>query len=364
MNIKDLTLEEKVGQMFMFGTNSKDVDCLYNLISKYKIGGVILYKNNYSSYEELINIIKNLKKANQNNKIPLFIAIDQEGGRVNRLPKEVVNIKNIYDLSLLNDIKVIEDSADVISKLLIKSGINMNFAPVLDIYNETDSNVLYKRCFSKDVDVVSEYGVKYMKKVQSNKVIPVVKHFPGHGASSKDSHFAIPYVKNSKEVLEKHIVPFECAIANGADAIMVSHLVIKKITNGLPASLSRKFINDYLRKKYNYEGLIITDDIRMGAVRLLYGFIALNKAIVSGSDIILYKYHNGDEKVINETVAKIKKGKIDFEVIDRSVDRILKIKNKYNINDNIDLKGCNLPDINKKIRDINKKYEEGVVSDK
>lgn len=201
MNIENLSLEEKIGQMFMFGVKSNNIDILVKLIKEYKIGGVILYKNNYSSYDELITVIKKLKDANKDNKIPLFISIDQEGGRVNRMPKEIVNMKNIYDLSSLNDDKLIIDSADILSKLLVGIGINMNFAPVLDIYNGTDSNVLYKRCFSTDVDIVSKYGLKYMKKMQSNNLISVIKHFPGHGISEKDSHFLIPYVKIVKNYL-------------------------------------------------------------------------------------------------------------------------------------------------------------------
>lgn len=363
MNIDNLSLEEKVGQMFMFGVNSNNIDCLYKLIKNYKIGGVILYKNNYSSYEELIDVIKKLKEANKDNKIPLFISIDQEGGRVNRMPKEIVNIKNIYDLSSLGNIRLIEDSADVLSELLVNSGINMNFAPVLDIYNGTDSNVLYKRCFSDDVDIVSKFGVKYMKKMKSNNLISAIKHFPGHGASSKDSHFLVPYVKDSNEIFNKHIIPFENAIKNGCDAIMVSHLVIKGITNGLPASISRDFINKYLREKYNYEGLIITDDIKMGAVDLIYKFVALDNAIVSGSDVILCKYHSNGEKVINKVVDKVKNNKIDVSFINKAVDRILKIKSKYKITDDIDYDICDINKINKKINDINSKYEMSVSNE-
>jgi len=358
MNINKLSLEEKIGQMCMVGINSKNIDPLYKLIEENKIGGVILYKNNYSSYEELINIIKFLKSANKNNKIPLFISIDQEGGKVNRMPKELVNIKNIYDLSSLNDIKIINDSAIITSKMLIESGINMNFAPVLDIYDNSNSNVLFKRCFSTNKEVVSKYGISYMKHMQNSNLIPVIKHFPGHGASARDSHFFVPFVKNSKEILEKHIIPFENAIKKGADAIMVGHLVIKNLTKGLPASISKEFINNYLRKKYNYEGLIITDDIKMGSINLIYKFVAYTKAFSSGSDIILFKYNKGDEKNINKIIDKVNKNKINISDIDKSVERILKIKEKYNINDNIDFTGCDIDKINKEINKINSKYEE------
>jgi len=363
MNIDNLSLEEKIGQMCMVGINSENIDCLYELIKNNKIGGVILYKKNYSSYEDLLNVIKKLKDANKNNKIPLFISIDQEGGRVNRMPKELVNVKNVFDLSSLNDTKLIRRSADITTKMLFESGINMNFAPVLDIYNESNSNVLYKRCFSNNVDLVSKYGPLYMKQMQRGGVIPVVKHFPGHGSSVRDSHFFIPYVKNYEEILNKHIIPYENAISNGCDAIMVGHIVIKKLTDRLPASISKGFIENYLRKRYNYDGLIITDDIKMGSVSLLYKFSAFNKAFSSGSDIILFKYNNGDEKVINRIVDKVKKGSIDILGINKSVDRILRIKSKYKINDK-DFSGCNINEINKEINSINKACEEGVVDGK
>jgi len=364
MDINKLSLEEKIGQMMMVGINSSNIDCLYKLIKENKVGGVILYKNNYSSYEELLNTVKKLKSANKNNVIPLFVSIDQEGGRVNRMPKELSNVKNIYDLVSLDNIKLIRESADVTSRMLVESGINMNFAPVLDIDNNSNSNVLFKRCFSDNVDLVSKYGVCYMKQMQHNNLISVVKHFPGHGSSVRDSHFFVPYVKKYDEILNRHIIPFEKAIANGCDAIMVGHLVIKNLTNGLPASISREFINNYLREKYNYDGLIITDDIKMGSVNLVYKFVAFEKAFSSGSDIVLFKYKKSDKKLINKIVDKVKTGDINISDINKSVDRILKMKKKYKINDNIDFYGCDIERINKEINKINSIYDEGVGYEK
>ena len=254
----ELSIREKIGQMLMFGVNSKNIDCICELIRDYAIGGVILYRDNYSSYEEMLLVIKKLKESNKYNKIPLFIAIDQEGGRVNRMPLEVNNIKSIWDLSKLNDLNVLNSSADIISEMLIKSGINMNFSPVLDIYNDTENKVLYKRCFSNNVDVVSEYGISYMNRFKKNGIISVVKHFPGHGASNGDSHFLWPYIHNYKNVLNKHIIPFEKAINSECDAIMVGHLIIRKLTGIYPASLSKFFVKNYLRDMCNYDGVVFT----------------------------------------------------------------------------------------------------------
>lgn len=364
MDIKDLSLEEKIGQMLMFGVNSKNIDCLFELIRNNKIGGVILYKNNYSNYSEMLNVIKKLKEANKANRIPLFISIDQEGGRVNRMPSDFENIKNVCDLSKTNNIELIKRNGYITSKMLYDMGINMNFAPVLDIYNNSNNNVLDRRCFSDNVEIVSEYGVAYMSECKKNNVISVVKHFPGHGSSNKDSHVIIPYIRNSSEILNKHIIPFEKAIENGCDAIMVGHMVIRKMTFGLPASISKKFISEYLRERYNYDGLVITDDIRMMAVSTLYRFVSLKNAFLSGSDVILFKYRNNDEKIIKKIVNMVNDNILDINSINNSVERILKIKNKYHITDCVDHLGCNVDEINSEILDINNIYSRSVKYEK
>lgn len=355
MEVNDLSLEEKVAQMFMFGINDSNTDGILNLIKNNKIGGVILYKKNYNTYEEMLNLVKKLKDANSSNKIPLFIAIDEEGGRVNRLPKEFINIKSIYQTSQLNDKNLIKEHAKIISDILVSSGINMNFSPVLDIYNDSGSNVLVSRCFSNNKDVVADFGVEYMKTMQNNNLIPVVKHFPGHGCTKKDSHIFLPLVVDYKEILIKHIKPFEYAIKNDCDAIMVSHIVIRKLTKLLPTSLSKTFIKKYLREEYNYDNLVITDDIRMHPVNLLYKFISLRKAFSGENDIVLFKYRENDAQTINKVIEMVRKNKISEEKINDSVSRILRIKEKYNINNNIDIVGCNIIETNKAIQELNDK---------
>ena len=141
-------------------------------------------------------------------------------------------------------------------------------------------------------------------------------------------------------------------------------IVSVKHTFILPASISKEFIQNYLRKKYNYNGLIITDDIKMGSVSLFYRFVAFVKAFSSGSDIILFKYNNGDEKIIEKIKDKIQKEKISISEINKSVERIIKIKKKYQINDNTSFLGCNVEEINKEIDRINKEYEKRSKNEK
>ena len=351
--LEKLTLEEKIGQMFMFGINSSNTEGILELIKNKQIGGVILYKKNYSSYSEMLTLINKLKDANKENKIPLFVAVDEEGGRVNRMPSEIKNLKSINKFSKLEDKKLIKKHSEIISKMLYNTGINMNFAPDLDIDNNSSSKVIKDRCFSDNVDIVKEYGILYIKEMQKNNVISIIKHFPGHGITKKDSHILLPYTFNYKEVLNKHILPFKEAIDNGCDGIMISHIVIRKLTQGLPSSLSKKLIKEYLREKLHYDNLVITDDIRMKPVNLLYKSVSLKKAFISGADIILFKYRKDDYKVINKVIKMVKTAKIKEEDIDKSVARILRIKEKYNISDKKKINGCNIEELNKQIEELN-----------
>lgn len=164
--LEKLTLEEKIGQMFMFGINSSNTEGILELIKNNQIGGVILYKKNYSSYSEMLTLINKLKNANKGNKIPLFVAVDEEGGRVNRMPSEIKNLKSINKFSKLEDKKLIKKHSEIISKMLYNTGINMNFAPDLDIDNNSSSKVIKDRCFSDNVDIVKEYGILYMEELQ------------------------------------------------------------------------------------------------------------------------------------------------------------------------------------------------------
>ena len=353
MNIKKLSIKEKIGQKFIFGVNSHNIDNIIDLIKNYYIGGVILYKKNYDNYEEMLSVIKRLKEANKNNKIPLFISIDQEGGRVNRMPSEFHNLKNVYEMSKKNADLIIAN-ANITGKMLRQMGINMNFAPVMDMCDNDKSKVLYNRCFYGNIDDVTGIGMNYVKGLNDNKVISVIKHFPGHGISKMDSHFIIPYVHNYKNVLEKHILPFEKVIKEGIDALMVGHLVISGMTGGMPASISNKFIKEYLRDRYNYDGLIITDEINMLASNPFYRFNYVKKAFLSGSDIILIKIKNKGSNIIDKCMNIINNNEEYIKLLDDSVDRIIKLKKKYNISDDINYEECNIEEINKEIDKINK----------
>lgn len=203
----------------------------------------------------------------------MFIAIDQEGGRVNRMPKELKNLPAANKVANKKDIELVKNTAQITAKILYESGFNMNFAPVMDIKRFSENHVVGDRAFGENKDDVSKYAIEYMKQLQQNNIISVIKHFPGHGATKKDSHFSLPIInKKISELQNDDMIPFKNAIDEGADAILIGHLVIKNVTGIYPASLSRKFIYKYLRKGYRYnKDYCLTDDLKMRAIRLIYG---------------------------------------------------------------------------------------------
>lgn len=356
MELKDLSIQEKIGQMLMIGMDTNYMtERIKLMITKYKIGGIILYRKNFNTYEDMLALIKQLKDLNKENKIPLWIAIDQEGGRVNRMPKEILNLPAANKIALKGGIEAAEKSAEIIGKLLKQSGYHINFAPVLDIKRFKDSHAIGDRCYGKTKEEVADYGIAFMKKLQEQGILSVVKHFPGHGATKKDSHYFLPMIKERIEYLENEdMYPFQQAIKNGAEAILIGHLLLRNVTGIFPASLSKKFITKYLRKKYRYNGLIITDDLKMRAIRLWYGAeFAVRKAFEVGNDVIVFRFSQEEERKAIDTVMKqVKAGNLKEARINRSVRRIIRMKEKYGLFEETEAKGIDIDKINEEIRSM------------
>ena len=358
VDIKELTIEEKIGQMIIVGIDSTYItERTKKLILDYKIGGVILYRKNFKTYQDLLNLVKELKLLNKNNKIPLFISIDQEGGRVNRMPKEILNLPAAYKIARTRNIEIVRKSARITGRLLRESGFSMDFSPVLDIKRFNETHAIGDRCYGENMEDVIKYGIPVMEELKRSGIISVVKHFPGHGSTIRDSHFMLPTVKIPYKKLEKEdMAVFEKAIKMGADAILVGHLRIRNKTGIYPASLSRKFIIRNLRGKYRFKGLIISDDLKMRAIRFTYGAIlATRKAFEAGNDIIIFRFNQKEEEnVINEIINLTKKNKIKVHRVNRSVKRVIEMKEKYNVSDDDIFKGIDVNSINSEIEYIRK----------
>jgi beta-N-acetylhexosaminidase len=236
----------------------------------------------------------------------------------------------------LNNSALSNKVGSIIGQELRAFGFNLDFAPVLDINSNPKNPVIGDRSFGSNANVVSRLGVETMKGLQSQNVISVVKHFPGHGDTSVDSLVGLPKVNHDIERLKSfELVPFASAIENGTDAVMIAHILLPKIDASNPASFSKAVISDILRTDMGFDGVVITDDFTMGAIMKNYDIgKAAVKSIQAGSDIVLVCHGYGNqEAVIKALQDAANSGAISEDRINRSVYRILKLKNKYNISD-------------------------------
>lgn len=349
-----MTLEEKIGQLIVVGLDGYSMDDnAREMIDKYNVGGFILYKKNIENVEQLVNLINSLKAVNSGNEIPLFISVDEEGGQITRLPGEIKKLPASGKLGEIGDEKLSFEIGRLLGYELNAFGFNMNFAPVLDINSNPQNPVIGERAFGSDEEVVSRLGIQTMKGIQSEGVISVVKHFPGHGDTSVDSHVGLPRVDHGLDRLKEfELIPFAHAIENGADAVMVAHILFPQIDSDNPATLSKTIITDILKKDMGFEGVVVTDDMTMGAIVENYAIgEAVVKSILAGSDIVLvcHGYENGIQAITAVRDA-VKEGLISEDRIDESVYKVLKLKKKYNLNDEpVELP--NIEELNKKIDD-------------
>ncbi|MPN25095.1 Beta-hexosaminidase [bioreactor metagenome] len=230
----------------------------------------------------------------------------------------------------------------------------MNFAPVLDVNSNPKNPVIGSRSFGSNPDIVSSLGVETMKGIQEENVIPVVKHFPGHGDTSVDSHVGLPTVNSDLDRLQNfELIPFAKAIENDADMVMIAHILLSKIDSENPSSMSKTIITDILRNNLKFDGVVITDEMTMGAIIKNYSLNeAAVKSVSAGTDIILVGHgYNNEIGVINALKSAVSKGEISQERIDESVYRILKLKEKYNLKDEI-INSVDVNKINNKIKTL------------
>lgn len=353
--VKMMTMEEKIGQMVIIGLDGYTMNgTTKKMIEDYHVGGFILFGENIKNSDQLITLVNSLKNTNLKSKLPLFLSVDEEGGRVSRMPKEFKKLPTNKIIGKVNNEDFSYKIGNILGEEIKALGFNMDFAPVLDINSNPKNTVIGDRSFGTNSIIVSKLGIQTMKGIQISGVIPVVKHFPGHGDTSVDSHIGLPSVSTDINTLKRfELVPFDNAIKSGADAVMIAHILLNKIDSKNPASLSKIVITDLLRKQLNFNGLVITDDMTMGAVLKNYNINdAAIKSVNAGSDIVLVCHGSNNEiKVINALKEAVANGTISKNRVDESVYRILKLKSKYKLTDKI-TNSIDIKKINDKISAI------------
>lgn len=333
-----MTLREKIGQMIMTGFPKTEITPeLIDLIEHYKIANIILFSYNLRTVEQVHGHCLELnRRIEESTGHPAFIAIDQEGGVVTRLPgEEACNIPGAMLLGATGSQEYAYQAGVITGTELKALGINMDLAPVLDVNSNPDNPVIGVRSYSGDAHVVESLGTGMMKGLKAAGVMPAVKHFPGHGDTAVDSHLGLPIVEKSlDELMENELIPFRTAIREGAVCVMTSHILFPKLEKKrIPATMSRAVLTGLLREKLGFEGIIITDCLEMEAIRGFYGTArGAVEAVKAGAQLLCISHTPGlVMEAIHRIEASVEAGDIPLELIDAAVANILKYKEIYRI---------------------------------
>ncbi|HEX6922550.1 MAG TPA: beta-N-acetylhexosaminidase, partial [Bacillales bacterium] len=355
--VNHMTLDEKIGQLVMVGVDgTQPGPQARTLIQDYHVGGIILYGKNIQTTSQTVKLLNQLKKINDDagNPLPLFLSVDQEGGRVERLPNSIAELPSQGKVGKVNDPELSRRIGQMLGMELSAFGFNMDFAPVLDVVRDPETSVIGDRSFGSDPNLVSELGVSEMKGIASQDVIPVVKHFPGYGEASTNAHTGLPVAKvGMKRLKSIDWIPYKKAIANGADAVMVTHILLPNLNTDYPASMSQKVITGMLRDELGFDGVVITDDMTMGAIKKNYDLDrAAVRAVKAGADIVLVAFnHDQQISVLHALKQAVKKGEITKKQLNQSVARILRLKRKFGLS-NRPSNGVNIERLNGKIHSV------------
>ena len=325
--LSEMTLEEKIGQLFILRPETLEAN------PTYEVGGVCMFVDNITSPSQITSYIDTLQT---NANTPMFIAVDEEGGLVARIANsDSFNVTRYESMEAIGSTGNPNEAKAVgitIGSYLAEYGFNLDFAPVADVNTNPDNIVIGNRAFGSDPHLVSSMVDAAVEGFNSTGVMCCVKHFPGHGDTTGDTHDGyVSITKNWDELKECELIPFISAIENEVDTIMVAHITTPNITSdNLPASMSYEMVTGKLRNELGYNGVVITDAMEMGAIANHYNSAdGAVTAINAGVDIILMPQNFLE--AYNGIYEAVTNGEISEDRIDESVLRILRLKRKYGL---------------------------------
>ncbi len=359
--IDGMTVREKIGQLIMmdFRNWGKDHNGKYipftkmnsnvsEIINKYNLGGIALFKENTATPEQIVKLVTDIKESSN---INLLLGIDQEGGIVTRL-QTGTDMPGNMSLGASDTPEITRNVAKAIGDELNSLGINLNFAPTIDVNSNPKNPIIGVRSFSSSPKIVSKHGIAYIDGLKNASVLSCIKHFPGHGNTAIDTHIGLAIVDYSINELEEiDLKPFRDAINAGADTIMIAHVIVPALddskrlskkdnkTIGNPATLSHKIITKLLKFKLGFKGLIITDALDMNAISDNFGVEdAAVKTIMAGSDMAVMPVRVWGKEDIYKleklffTLEKLYNNNLAFKSrVDESVNKIISLKINKNI---------------------------------
>lgn len=331
-NLHHLTLEQKVGQMVVAGfPGAMLTPEVAEMVRRGHLGGVMLGGTNIKTPAQVAALVHDLQRLSVSDVgLPLFVCVDQEGGVVSRLGPLATSMPSAMALGATRSADYAYACALATARELRALGVNVNFAPVLDVNSEPANPVIGTRSFGDSPSLVAEMGVAVIAGFRDGDILATAKHFPGHGGSEVDSHLDLPVIRHSRRLLDSvDLVPFREAIAHGIDMIMTAHAVYPALANDrLLATVSHQILTDLLRRQMGFEGLVITDALVMQAIAGRYSLAeAAVLSIKAGVDVVLVLGTLDEQvQVCDEILRAVKEGEVSETVVEDSVARILGAK--------------------------------------
>ena len=329
----EMTLEEQAGQVLMAGfwgsTPSQEI---IDLIQHYHVGNIILFSRNVRDARQVFELTRSLQQIAREagQRYPLLIAIDQENGIVQRLGEATTIFPGNMALGAIGSEEIAYEVARATGRELKTLGINMNLAPVVDVNNNPANPVIGVRSFGEDPQQVARLGAAMVKGYQAAGIISCLKHFPGHGDTTVDSHLALPTIPHTLERLETlELVPFRHGIEAGAESVMIAHVSFPALTqhDALPATLSSTIIQGLLRKQLGFNGVILSDCMEMKAISETFGTErAAVMALQAGIDLVLVSHHFTQQR---ESIEALLAGELSSQALQQAAERVLKLKAGY-----------------------------------
>ena len=336
--VSAMSLERKVGQLMSVAFHgSRVTSALEAMIRDKGVGGVILYSENFSDAASLSRLIAELSEiARQAKTIPLFFEIDQEGGAVTRIGKGATVLPGQMALAATPDpAQSVRTAVGIIANELNAVGVNWNLAPDGDVNDEPTNPVIGNRSFSSDPARVSSLVTAAVQAYAAANFLCCVKHFPGHGSTTIDSHTGLPRIDADRATLDRiELAPFRAAIAVGVPAIMSAHIVVPALdpTPGLPVTLSKPVLTDLLRGTLGFGGVIVTDDLEMGALQSVGEAAAGLRALQAGADFLLFRFDESAQLEGHRRIADaVRAGALPLERLEASARRIVNLKRSRSI---------------------------------
>jgi beta-N-acetylhexosaminidase len=330
--IKKMTLRQKIGQLMFIGfqgrtLSSKDIAHIKNM----NPGGIVFYARNFRDASEAAALTSKIKSSLKDLEVPVFFAIDQEGGIVHRIKGESYNPPSEPAIGATGSEELARKAGLSVGTALGSLGININLSPVLDVPIDISPSPMMGRSYSYDPETVKKLGIAYIKGLKDAGLLATAKHFPGIGRANEDSHFKLPHIiwktQNEKD---GDIMPFQEAVKAGVDIIMVGHFIAEPGDEKNPVSLSSYWMKNVLRKDIGFDGLIVVDNIEMKPIEEIMPVSeAAVQSFKAGADMIMVSHEREKQKaVFNALMEAAKKGDISQDRLDESLRRIISAKNR------------------------------------